>query len=443
MARVILLCNDVVGRRMAGPAIRYWELARQLARRHDVVLVTSGRSELEPDLPGLRMAALERESLSSLFADADVCMTQLVWPSVGLAARRYGVRLVLDSYDPILLEELEAHSGASLSGRRARNRRTLAKTRMSLLAADAVICANERQRDLWLGALLALDRLTPAEYSVDPSLRRLVQLVPFGLPDDPPLRNGPGLRDQLGLPPDAFLLVWGGGIWNWFDPLTLIAAVHRLLPTHPNLHLAFVGVRHPNEHVPEADMAARALALAEDLDVLGSNVHINHGWTPYDERQNNLLDADVGVSTHFDQLETRFAFRTRMLDYLWAGLPILATAGDSFAELIAMRDLGAVVPSTDVDALADALRSLIDDRERLDRAAANVRAVADDFRWSRVAEALEDTIAAVLARPSQRAFPAGALAAYVAASVREVVVERRMAEVRSRFVRRIRRRLSR
>ena len=39
---------------------------------------------------------------------------------------------------------------------------------------------------------------------------------------------------------------------------------------------------------------------------------------PYDERADYLLDADVGVSTHFPHIETEFSFRTRILDYLWA-----------------------------------------------------------------------------------------------------------------------------
>jgi glycosyltransferase involved in cell wall biosynthesis len=443
VSRIILLCNDVIGPRMAGPAIRYWELARQLARHHEVVLVTYRRAQLASDRHGLELAALEEQSLGSVLRGADVCLTQLVWPSVALAARRYGVRLILDSYDPILLEELEAHREGSKRGRRARNQRTLAKTRISLLAADAVVCANDRQRDLWLGALMALDRLTPEEYAADPTLQRLVRLVPFGLPDEPPTPTGPGLREQLGLAANSVLLVWGGGLWNWFDPLTLIEAVHRLVPTHPGLHLAFVGLRHPNEHVPDADMAAKAVRLAENLGLLGTHVHFNHGWTPYDQRQNHLLDADIGVSTHFDQLETRFAFRTRMLDYLWAGLPIVATEGDSFADLIESRDLGAVVPPSDPDALTTALRSLIDDADRRRQIRANVQRAAHDFGWTRVTAALEETIAAVLSRPEARPFPVAALAGYYAASAREVVVERRLGEVRTRLVAKIRRRIMR
>jgi glycosyltransferase involved in cell wall biosynthesis len=436
VARVVLICNDVIGERMAGPAIRYWELAGQLSDGHDVTLVTRDPAGVTSDR--FRTVALVDRTLGQVLADADVCVTQLVWPSVAAAVRRHGVRIVLDCYDPMLLEELEAFSGAHERSQVARNRRTLAKTRMSLASADAVVCANERQRDLWLGALMALGRLTPQEYAGDASLRKLVSLVPFGLPDEPPTRTGPGIRSTLGLTPDASLLLWGGGLWNWFDPLTLIRAVHLLAPTHPNLHLAFLGVRHPNEHVPKAEMAGRAVALAEELGLLGRSVHVNYGWVPYDERQNHLLDADIGVSTHFDQLETRFAFRTRMLDYLWAGLPIVATQGDSFAELVEREQLGAVVPPEDPVALASALGALLDDAPRRASTAQRVQEVAPRFRWSEVAASLDSTIHAVLERREDRRLPLAPLARYAAASVQELVVERRSRELAARVTKSLR-----
>ena len=92
----------------------------------------------------------------------------------------------------------------------------------------------------------------------------------------------------------------------------------------------------------------------------------NEQWVAYDDRQNYLLEADIGVSTHFDHVETEFSFRTRILDYLWAGLPIVTTDGDSFADLIARTPLGLTVPPEDVDALEAALYRLLDDDELRD-----------------------------------------------------------------------------
>ena len=110
----------------------------------------------------------------------------------------------------------------------------------------------------------------------------------------------------------------------------------------------------------------------------------NDGWVDYDDRQNYLLDADVGVSTHLDHVETAFSFRTRILDYLWASLPVVATAGDSFAELIEVRKLGLVVPPGDVDALESALYTILTDSDFAQACRVNISAAAPEFRWGRV-----------------------------------------------------------
>ena len=81
-------------------------------------------------------------------------------------------------------------------------------------------------------------------------------------------------------------------------------------------------------------MAIKAKELAKELNVLNRIVFFHEEWTAYEDRVNFLLDADIGVSAHFDLPETRFSFRTRLLDYFWARLPVLTTGGDQLAELI-------------------------------------------------------------------------------------------------------------
>jgi hypothetical protein len=139
-------------------------------------------------------------------------------------------------------------------------------------------------------------------------------------------------------------------------------------------------------------MGPRALQLAGDLDVLGRRVFFNDGWVPFDDRVGYLLEADVGVSTHFRHLETAYAFRTRMLDYIWAGLPILCTEGDTLADLVKARDLGEVVPPDDPDAIASAIEWLRDDGRRA-TCAANLRELAGELTWDRVLRPVVDFLA--------------------------------------------------
>jgi glycosyltransferase involved in cell wall biosynthesis len=133
--------------------------------------------------------------------------------------------------------------------------------------------------------------------------------------------------------------------------------------------------------------------LAESLGVLDSAVFFNRSWVDYSDRHNYLHEADAGVSTHFDHIETTMSFRTRILDYLWAGLPMVVTDGDVFAELVAKEGLGVVVPANDVDALADALERILYDADFIAEAKANIARVREDFYWDRVLEPLVSFVA--------------------------------------------------
>jgi hypothetical protein len=109
-------------------------------------------------------------------------------------------------------------------------------------------------------------------------------------------------------------------------------------------------------------------------------------WTPYPERANHLLDADVGLTLHCDHVEARFASRTRLLDHLWAGLPTVATRGDELAETLAAHGLARLVDAGDVSGVARAITDTLEapiDREALLRRAAALRR---SLEWRSVVE---------------------------------------------------------
>jgi hypothetical protein len=144
-----------------------------------------------------------------------------------------------------------------------------------------------------------------------------------------------------------------------------------------------MGVKHPNPAVPEMEVVAAARVLAEQLGLTGKHVFFNESWVPYGDRQNYLMEADVGVSTHFQHVETTFSFRTRILDYLWAGLPIVTTEGDSFGSLVERESLGASVPERDQAALECALERYLFDDEAISAARVNVSRIRQSFTWDK------------------------------------------------------------
>jgi hypothetical protein len=428
VTRVLLVSNEPVGAAMAGPGIRYRQFALQLADRFDVTLVIP--NEPEEELLGVRLlhaADFGFSRFRRLAREFDVVVSQRLSIATMQALARSDVQIVYDLYDPLLFEALAFHAGQgdgpALAG--ALSRAALLKQVAALQTGSAFLCASERQRDLWLGLLSALGRIGPEEYGRDPALHRLVRVVPFGLEPEPPRAGEPVLKGVVpGIGPNDRVLLWGGGIWNWLDPLTPIRAVAALAGRKPELRLFFLGLRHPGPNVADMDMAHRALALAEELGVAGSAVHFNFGWTPYTRRVGFLLESDLGISAQFESVETRFAFRTRLLDYLWAGLPTVATRGDVLADLVVGRGAGRGVAPEAVEEWVEAIDDLLGDEDVYAQAQARIPELRDQFTWPRVVEPLASLLAEPLPAPRLPVAAAPTTARYLWAGLTGTVRDR-------------------
>ncbi|MFC4853504.1 glycosyltransferase [Actinophytocola glycyrrhizae] len=379
--KVLVLTGDALTERMAGPAIRAWNMADVLAAEHEVRLVTVNPLCSPPDAP-FAVAQARQRDLSPHVAWADIVVLQghalEMVPELKKAASTKVV--VCDMYDPMHLELLEQGKDDTDEQRELDLIGVTNVLNAQLARGDFFLCASERQRHFWLGHLTALGRLTPSLYDSDPTVRSLLAVAPFGLPGKPPQRTAAPIRGSLTGETDK-VIIWAGGVYSWFDPLTLLHAVDRLSRRRSDVRLLFLGMKHPNPEVPVMDIGARTRALAARLDLTDRHVFFNEKWVPYAERQNWLLDADCGVTTHYEHVETTFAFRTRVLDYLWTGLPIVTTDGDAFADLVRTEDLGVVVPAEDPDALADALEKVLYDTEFAAAARERIAVVRERFTW--------------------------------------------------------------
>jgi glycosyltransferase involved in cell wall biosynthesis len=373
---------------MTGPSIRNWEISAVLAGENDVTLTVPGATDRSH--PNFRVVAYDDESLGDLVRDHEVVLASgyLLDRHTSLRQARH---LVVDLYDPFPLENLHMHPAAPIEEQyriAAYDRAVL--TRL-VRAGDVFLCASERQRDFWTGWLAAAGRVNPYTHAADPGFSSLLLIVPFGISEQPPAASQPVFRGVTpGISSTDFLVLWGGGIWNWFDPLTLIRAVATLVDDHPNLRVLFPAPASPSEQVLPMRMAMDARALSDSLGLTDKVVFFGDSWVPYQQRGAMLLEADLGVSLHLDDVETRFSFRTRVLDYLWAGLPILTTEGDSMAALVDTENLGAVVPYGDVDAVAAAIAALASDPDRRTACSSRSAAVARRFHWSAAAAPLAE-----------------------------------------------------
>jgi glycosyltransferase involved in cell wall biosynthesis len=368
--RVLLVSHDTLGAKMAGPGIRYFHLASVLSRHFDLTLavpcqpedlhlpqsleVRPGTAQIHPyirfDWKTIQEAATRAEVI---IAPSD---TAVEFPLL----TTLNVPLVVDGYDPLLVEWLALHAESEAKSDTGYWRHRMHQLFPQYSVGDFFICASERQRDWWLGMLEAYGRVNPWTFADDPSLRRLIDIVPYGLPESSPAATRPVLRDlwpEIG--EEDKTIVWGGGLWLWLDPLTAIRAVAKIWETRQDVRLIFPGTRHPNPGLSEiGSHNAAAKTLAAELGLLDKAIFFGD-WVPYEDWSNLLLECDVALSLHYDTAETRLAFRSRVLEYIWAGLPCVVTEGDATSDLVAQYQLGSVVGYEDVDAVASAVLSIL------------------------------------------------------------------------------------
>jgi glycosyltransferase involved in cell wall biosynthesis len=320
-------------------------------------------------------------STRRLIEAADVVIVQptlALWPHFLRARPRC---LVVDLYNPVLVDcpTFLKPEGQGLHD----YANTVACHLFFLRHGDVFLCAGERQRRYYTGALSLAGRINPLTHREE-----LLRLVPMGCDTEPPVAPAVPLLRGRWVPEAAELLLWPGGIYPWFDALTVIRALARLRAERPGATLLFVGAENPlashlsSPGAAEAAEEARRLGLPADAVTFAP-------WLPYDQRAAMYAEADLAVLAHKPLLEAEFSWRTRTLDCLWGGLPLVVTAGDEVGERAERAGAARTVPTGDDAALAAEIRALLADPERRAAMRAAARALATGpLSWDRVTEPL-------------------------------------------------------
>lgn len=399
---------------MAGVGIRSYELARVL-KRHASVTLAAPEPDSTPllDVHTVTYHRRDPRALRPFIAAADFVITQPHWPLAMHWLRSAKTRLIFDLYDPEPLEILEYLSDRPRM-QAVIHTFTVDGISEALRIGHHFMCASDKQRDMWLGAMLINGAIEPSIYTPDPSLRQTIDIVPFGVQSDPATpTGGTNARQRFGLDAEDEVVLWNGGIWQWLDAPTAIRAVADLVGRRPRIRLVFMG---RSSHTQAKAATAQARHVAQELGLLDRHVFFNEEWVPYSQRADWLLDADCAISTHLDHLETRFAFRTRLLDCFWARLPIVCTAGDELAHQIERDDLGGVAAEEDVEGVARALEHVLTRGRGAYRD--QLGAAADAYQWPSVAAPLIKWVTEPPSTDRGRVTVTGRLAGRQLASIR-------------------------
>lgn len=332
--RLALLGLDIVPGSISGLGLRYVGLAAELSRHFDVTLLVRDDAFV---MDGVQVHARPSEFGQALRRSDVVVSPYDLTPSQRLAVSGMFVR---DLYDFSIFEAsaLSAATGAQLA---ASWKRSLG---LALRQADVMLCANERQRDLLMGAVLAArgrggDHLENARVLVVPNGID----ESLGVPEHPPAAEV-----------DTVLCVWGGGLWRWLDPLTAIHAFELAARTEPTLRLAILGGRRSTssaalDQVDDVKQAVASSALLRKL------VEFSPEWSDPTRRADVLRRADLGLLAQPATLETHFSFRTRLMDCLAVGAGVVSTIGDQLTQQAVAEGWGLAAATNSAEALAEQL----------------------------------------------------------------------------------------
>jgi len=392
--KLLVLSRAAVGPKMASPGIRAYQLAGALGRRLPEAEITlaipEDRGEIAPPAPNVRLQLWRNNAEATDLARAhDVAIARNFPPAF---ARLLGQsRFALDAFTPLYIEWMEMSKKAI----EPRWRRTwMAGNRwyinLQLTLADFIFCADDRQRDMWIGMLMALALVPPDVYDRDPSLRRLIDLVPYGVSQRPLDARGAVMKGVVpGIKPGDKVLLWNGSVTEWNDPFTLLSAMDQITARRPDVHLVFMGVNHPDYVFgPESGVMGSAVEMSKEMGLYGRTVHFLKGWVPYERIDDYLAEADASVCLGYENMESRFAFRTRYVDVFRARVPLLCTRGDVLAERVGEDPLGITVPEREVAPVVEGIERLLDDAAFVATCRENLAGVSVELAWDVAAEPL-------------------------------------------------------
>jgi glycosyltransferase involved in cell wall biosynthesis len=168
------------------------------------------------------------------------------------------------------------------------------------------------------------------------------------------------------------VLIYTGNMAWWSGLDLVLKALPAIRAVVPSVRCVFVGSGPPQfeEHLKRM---VNALGLQDTVLLTGQ--------VPYQQVQSYLAEAGIGLALFQPNELRRYAAPLKVLEYMAAGLPTIATSQSEAADLVIDEDCGVGV-AFDVAAFSNAVVLILRDPNYYNYLAENARKAAEKYDWS-------------------------------------------------------------
>ena len=345
------------------PGRRTWQFAQPLAKAGHQVRIAALRTPFvyppkTPDVAELEQERVQIYNIEEHVFQQDAFLQELCRsfkPDALIGATIYGAaaagRLPFDLPRWVDFHGhpmAEAQAKAALEGGDEVLPYFWAMVRDALEQADRISVSSRYQRYAVIGELGALGRLNHRTAGVE-----LVEIVPSALeprsfqrPEQPLIR---GVR----VPQDAFVVLWSGGYNVWADCDSLFQALEAAMRQEPRIWFVSTG-----GEIRGHDQSTYEVFTQRIQHSRFASRFMLEGWQPRAVAESYPFEADLGIILDRFLYEGLLGHRTRILEWMRYGLPILCSDQGEAAELVREAGAGWPVPLGDPLAVADLLVKL-------------------------------------------------------------------------------------
>lgn len=191
--------------------------------------------------------------------------------------------------------------------------------------------------------------------------------------------DGAAVRNKLGVPPEAPMLIFHGDIKHDDGVDVLMHVLAGIVKVRPDTKLLILG-----GGGPYFDSVIRPLIASLEL---GANV-LTPGWIPHQEVPAYINACDIGCMTLRATLNHDNYLSFKLFEYWGCGLPVVVTKLKAIGRIVKDGENGLVCLSEDVDAYVAAFLRLIEDRDLAKRlGSAGRKLVEEEFDWRQIMKA--------------------------------------------------------